>query len=204
MNYARDICILSQNDLIRAGCFDMKAAIHICEETLTEYAAGNIIFPDKVSVVFDQATQDRINCLPAGLKKSNIYGMKWVSVFPENPHKRGLPNLSAVVLLSEMESGFPIAFMEATLCSNIRTAAMSALAAKYLANPTPATIGFIGAGEQAKSHFLAMAAQFPSIKHCLVSSRTKKSEQLFIEQMKRFHPEICFVACHGHSPDLPG
>ena len=125
MNYARDICILSQNDLIRAGCFDMKAAIHICEETLTEYAAGNIIFPDKVSVVFDQATQDRINCLPAGLKKSNIYGMKWVSVFPENPHKRGLPNLSAVVLLSEMESGFPIAFMEATLCSNIRTAAMS-------------------------------------------------------------------------------
>ena len=197
MNYSRDIYILTQNDLIRAGCFDMKAAIQVCEETLAEYAAGNVIFPDKVSVVFNQDTQDRINCLPAGLKKQQVYGMKWVSVFPENPHKRGLPNLSAVVLLSEMESGFPVAFMEATLCSNIRTAAMGALAAKYLSNPTPTTIGLIGAGEQAKSHFLAMKAQFPSIERCMISSRTEQSELLFIEQMRRFYPEVHFVACRS-------
>lgn len=195
MNYARDICVLTQDDLIKAGCFDMTAAIGVCERALTDYAEGNVIFPDKVSVVFDQKTQDRINCLPAGLKNDRVYGMKWVSVFPENPHKRNLPNLSAVVLLSEMVSGFPVAFMEATLCSNMRTAAMSALAAKHLAVKSPETIGFIGAGEQAKSHFLAMKAQFPSLKTCNVSSRTVQSELHFAEQMKRFHPDVCFVTC---------
>lgn len=195
MNYTRDICVLTQEDLIKAGCFDMAAAIHVCEDALTEYAKGNVIFPDKVSVVFDQQTQDRINCLPAGLKNDKVYGMKWVSVFPENPHKRDLPNLSAVVLLSEMVSGFPVAFMEATLCSDMRTAAMSALAAKHLAVKSPEVIGFIGAGEQAKSHFLAMKAQFPSLKICKVSSRTAQSEERFKEQMMRFHSDVGFVTC---------
>lgn len=197
MDYKRDICILSQKDLMDAGCFDMNAAIAVCEQALTDYARGNVIFPDKVSVIFDQATQDRINCLPAGFLNEKIYGMKWVSVFPGNPHERGLPNLSAVVLLSELESGFPIAFMEATMCSNIRTAAMSALAAKYLANPESQVMGIIGAGEQAKSHFLAMKAQFPGLAVCRVSSRTLESEQTFIRQMSRFHPDVEFVPCGG-------
>lgn len=201
MNYNRDICILSQKDLMDAGCFDMAKAIEVCEKALLDYAEGDVIFPDKVSVIFDQATQDRINCLPAGFKKDKIYGMKWVSVFPENPHKRDLPNLSAVVLLSEMESGFPVAFMEATMCSNIRTAAMSALAAKYLADPDASIIGIIGAGEQAKSHFLAMKAQFPGITQCRVSSRTEESEQTFIRQMSKFHPDVTFVPCRGNHAD---
>lgn len=195
MNHSRDICILTQKDLVAAGCFDMKAAIKVCEDALLDYAAGNVIFPDKVSVIFDEKTQDRINCLPAGFRNAQVYGMKWVSVFPENPRKRDLPNLSAVVLLSELKSGFPVAFMEATLCSNMRTAAMSALAAKYLANKMPTAIGFIGAGEQAKSHFLAMKAQFPTITHCRVSSRTNPTEQKFIEQMARFHPDVHFTPC---------
>lgn len=198
MNYSRDICILSQDDLIKAGCFDMASAIDVCRQALTEYASGSVIFPDKVSVIFDEATQDRINCLPAGLRSKNIYGMKWVSVFPENPHKRDLPNLSAVVLLSEMTSGFPVAFMEAALCSNMRTAAMSALAASYLAIPDPKTIGFIGAGDQAKSHFLAMKAQFPGLERCFVASRTETSENRFVEQMKKFHPDTEFIPCRGN------
>lgn len=195
MEYSRDICILSQDDLIKAGCFNMAAAVKVCEEALREYAEGKVIFPDKISVIFNEETQDRINCLPAGLRSKKVYGMKWVSVFPENPHKQDLPNLSAVVLLSEMVTGFPVAFMEATLCSNMRTAAMSALAAKYLAVENPETIGFIGAGEQAKSHFLAMKTIFPSLKVCKVSSRTEASEMRFVEQMQKFHPDTHFVVC---------
>lgn len=198
MEYSRDICILSQDDLIKAGCFDMGAAVKVCEDALREYAEGSVIFPDKISVIFNEETQDRINCLPAGLRDKKVYGMKWVSVFPENPHKRDLPNLSAVVLLSEMVTGFPVAFMEATLCSNMRTAAMSALAAKYLAVERPETVGFIGAGEQAKSHFLAMKAMFPGLKTCKVSSRTGLSEQRFVEQMQKFHPDTDFVVCSGN------
>ncbi len=196
MNFQRDICVLTQQDLIKAGCFDFTSAIQVIEKTLVDFSKGRIIFPDKVSVIFNESTQDRINCLPAGLIDEKIYGMKWVSVFPENPYLKNLPNLSAVILLSELENGFPIAFMEGTLCSNMRTAAMSAIAAKHLARREPKNIGFIGTGEQAKSHFLAMKNVFPSIKKCSISANSEKSEELFIEQMSRFHSEVKFTASH--------
>lgn len=198
MNFKRDICILTQQDLMDAGCFDMEAAVHVAEEALVAYADGDVIYPDKVAMVFDQTTQDRINCLPAGFHSKKVYGMKWVSVFPNNPHSRNLPNLSAAILLSEIESGFPIVFMEGTMCSNMRTAAVSAVAAKYLAVDFPKSIGFIGCGEQAKSHFLSMKAVFPSIKVCRISSRTETSEQKFEEQIHRFAPDVEFIRCKNN------
>ncbi len=187
--------IITQNDLYKAGCFDIPNAIDVIENAFLEREAGRVIFPDKVAQVFDQVSQSRINCLPAAV--NDIYGMKWVSVFPENPRKYQLPNLSAVVLLSRLDTGFPVAFMEGTLCSNLRTAAIGAVAAKYLAKKDAETIGFIGAGEQAKAHFLTMMAVRPGIRECRVSSRTVKSEQKFAEQMKRFYPDVDFVCCNG-------
>jgi ornithine cyclodeaminase/alanine dehydrogenase-like protein (mu-crystallin family) len=124
--------------------------------------------------------------------------MKWVSVFPGNPSLYGLQNLSAVILLSELKYGFPKAFMEGTLCSNLRTGATAAVAAKYLAKKDSEVIGFIGAGEQAKCNFMMMASVFPSLKVCKVASRTTKSEQVFIEQLSKLYPKIRFVACESN------
>lgn len=193
----RTLLILSQKALVDAGCFDFSASIRVAEDAMRSYAQGDILYPAKVSTIFDEETQNRINCLPAGLKKEKIYGMKWVSVFPMNPHLKGLPNLSATILLSETETGFPLALLEGTMCSNLRTAAVSTVAAKYLAVREPEIIGMIGAGEQAKSHFLAMHTQFPSIRRCRVSSRTEATEQTFIRQMRRFVPDVEFIGCQS-------
>ncbi|MGP1435890.1 MAG: ATP-binding protein [Phocaeicola sp.] len=191
------ITIITEDDLLKAGCFNVQEAITVTEMAFRKRAEGSVIFPDKVSVIFDEKSQNRINCLPAGLKKDNVYGMKWVSVFPGNPHLYGLQNLSAVILLSELQHGFPKAFMEGTLCSNLRTAATSAVAAKYLARKNSKVIGFIGAGEQAKTHFMTMSSIFPNITTCKVSSRTTKSEKKFIQQMSRLYPHIEFIACNN-------
>ena len=103
--------------------------------------------------------------------------MKWVSVFPPNPVKHGIQNLSAVIILSEIEHGFPIAFMEGTLCSNIRVGTMGAIAAKYLARPDSQSIGFIGAGEQAKMHLIAMKTAVPSLSVCRVAAKDAEEEE---------------------------
>lgn len=187
--------MITQHDLYRAGCFDVPNAINVIEKAFLQYADGKVIFPDKIAQVFDQESQSRINCLPAAV--NNIYGMKWVSVFPENPKRYQLPNLSAVILLSELNTGFPVAFMEGTLCSNLRTAAVGAVAAKHLAKKDAEVIGFIGAGEQSKAHFLTMMAVRPGIRECRIASRTAKSEQKFAEQMGRFYPEVSFVCCNS-------
>lgn len=189
------VTIISEEDLIKAGCFNVPEAIAVTEQAFKKRIEGSVVFPDKVSVIFDAKSQNRINCLPAGLTRDNVYGMKWVSVFPGNPHHYGVQNLSAVIVLSELEHGFPKAFMEGTLCSNLRTAATSAIAAKYLAKPDSKVIGFIGAGAQAKSHLMAMLSIFPSIEICKVASRTIKTEQKFISQMKKFYPSLNFIGC---------
>lgn len=193
----RTIRIISQSDLITAGCFNIPEAVCEVEKAFYKYAQNKIIFPDKVSVIFDEASQNRINCLPAAVLDENVYGMKWVSVFPENPYLYNLPNLSAVILLSELKYGYPKTFMEGKLCSNLRTAATSAVAAKYLASDNTEVIGFIGAGEQAKTHLMALLYVCPNIKICKVASRTLKSERKFIEQMRNFYPELKFVACNS-------
>ncbi|RGH48445.1 ATP-grasp domain-containing protein [Coprobacillus sp. AM37-9BH] len=198
INSNMDVRIITQDDLVNAGCMDISAVIDVCEQAFIEYAKNNVVIPDKISVIFNQETQDRINCLPAAILKERIYGMKWVSVFPNNPHLRNVPNLSAVILLSELKSGFPVAFMEGSLCSNLRTGAVGAVAAKYLSRENSEIIGFIGAGEQAKSHFLSIMNVKPNIKICKVSSRTHKSELKFIEQMKRFYPHVRYVACNSN------
>lgn len=198
MDYTNNVTILTQQDLIDAGCMDFKAAAQVIEQAFVAFAEGKVLFPDKVSVIFDQNTQDRINCLPAAMLQDKVYGVKWVSVFPQNPHTYNMPNLSAVSILSELTTGFPIAFMSTTMCSNMRTASVGAVAAKYLAKKDSSTIGFIGAGEQAKSHFLAMKSMFPKIKECRISSRTAASETIFASQMKKFYPDMNFVCCNSN------
>lgn len=66
-----------------------------------------------------------------------------------------------------------------------------------MARKNSENIGFIGAGEQAKTHFLALMNVMPTIKKCFVSSRTLQSEKKFVEQMIKFYPKVQFVLCNS-------
>lgn len=126
----------SQEDLLGAGCLDIHMAMQAAQEGIEAFDQGDVMFPEKIVQIFNDETQERINCLPATFKSRKICGVKWVSVFPPNPVKHGIQNLSAVIILSEIERGFPIAFMEGTLCSNIRVGTM----VLWPPNTLPATI----------------------------------------------------------------
>lgn len=180
----------SQEDLLGAGCLDIQMAMDAANNAIQAFESGDVIFPEKIVQIFDDTTQERINCLPATFKGDGICGVKWVSVFPPNPVKHGIQNLSAVIILSEIERGFPIAFMEGTLCSNMRVGAMGALAAKHLARSDSTSIGFIGAGEQAKMHLIAMKSAVPAITECRVAAKDTSEEDEFIRQMSPILPDV--------------
>lgn len=186
----------SQEDLLASGCLDVRMAMQAAEGALKAFHDGNVIFPDKIVQIFDDTTQERINCLPATFKTHKICGVKWVSVFPPNPAKHGIQNLSAVILLSEIEHGFPIAFMEGTLCSNLRVGSMGAIAAKYLARQDAHTIGIIGAGEQAKMHLVAMKTALPTLQVCKVGAKTEAEEEQFIREMSPILADVKIVGTH--------
>lgn len=187
---------LSQEDLIEAGAFDLGLAREALKTGLFKFKDNRILFPDKIVQIFNEETQERINCLPATLLDEKVCGVKWVSVFPPNPRRYGVQNLSAITVLSEIEKGFPICVMDGTLCSNIRVAAMGATAAEVLAKKDAESIGFIGAGEQAKMHLLGMKSVRPSLKVCKVASISNAEEEAFIRDLSPLLPDMEFVACN--------
>lgn len=168
-------------------------AMDAAEKAIMDHERGEVLFPEKIVQIFNDDTQERINCLPATFKNHKVCGVKWVSVFPPNPVRFGIQNLSAVIILSEIEHGFPIAFMEGTLCSNIRVGTMGALAAKYLARQDSQSIGFIGAGEQAKMHLISMKTAVPSLEVCRIASKDTAEEDQFVSEMQTILPEMEFV-----------
>jgi ornithine cyclodeaminase/alanine dehydrogenase-like protein (mu-crystallin family) len=192
---------LSQEDLLDAGCFDIRMAIEVAEKAMLPFEDHRIMFPEKIVQIFNQASQDRINCLPATLLDEKICGAKWVSVFPRNPKRFDVQNLSAIFLLSEIETGFPVAVMEGTLASNMRVAAIGGVAAKHLARKDSKSIGFIGAGEQAKMHLLAMKVVRPGIKECRVAAKTAIEEEQFIDQLSPLLPDMTFIRANTVARD---
>jgi ornithine cyclodeaminase/alanine dehydrogenase len=86
--------------------------------------------------------------------------LKTVTVSPENPG-RGLPAINGAILALDAETGLLKAVLGANWITAHRTAALSAVAARRLADPASATIGFIGCGVQAHSHLTAFREMFP-------------------------------------------
>lgn len=192
------IRVISQEDVAEIFRGNADGIYGIIEDSFQKYLKGDIIMPDKISQIFDEKTQNRINCMPATLIDEKICGMKWVSVFPSNAPKC-VQNVTGIMLISELETGFPIAVIDGTLSTKMRTAAVGCTAAKYLAPSKVETIGIIGAGEEARMHFTLLKHLFPTIKECRVSSLNTEIEQGFIDKFQDIVPDVKFVTCNNDS-----
>ncbi|QTE67402.1 hypothetical protein JNO48_09320 [Clostridiales bacterium] len=192
-----EIHLISQKDQISAGCVNYKDIFAVIEEAFRQYHRGNIILPEKISQIFNNETQDRINCMPSTLLENNICGVKWVSVFPNNPKRYAISNVSGIIVLSEIKRGYPFAVMDGTLITALRTACMGAIGAKYLARKNSTIYGSIGAGVQARAHFKAIKYAIPNITTCYVASRTEESEKDFISELSTDYCDVEFIPCHS-------
>ena len=86
--------------------------------------------------------------------------LKTVAVCPENPG-RGLPTINGAIIVLDAETGLLCAVLGANWITAQRTAALSVVPARRLADPASETVGFIGCGVQAQSHLTAFSDQFP-------------------------------------------
>ena len=86
----------------------------------------------------------------------------------------GLPQINGLVTLLDGETGVPVAVIDGNWVTAIRTAGLSVTAAKYMANPTASTMGFIGSGVQAQSHLKLFADMF-ALQHIKIFGRGQKN-----------------------------
>lgn len=140
----------------------MKLVHHIgVEKVLTDIAA-NIEHDFKRWEIFDKTAripahsdEGVIELMPTS--DGEVYGFKYVNGHPKNM-KEGLQTVTAFGLLADMRTGYPVMLSEMTLLTALRTAAMSALAAKYLAPKGAQVMAVIGNGAQSEFQCLGFKA----------------------------------------------
>ncbi len=110
---------------------------------------------DKTPRVASHSAVGVIELMPTS--DGEMYGFKYVNGHPRNT-RAGLQTVTAFGLLAEVETGYPVLLTEMTILTALRTAAMSALAARHLAPAGATTMAMIGNGAQAEFQALAFRA----------------------------------------------
>lgn len=131
-----------------------KLVLELVKSAYLSHNQGATVNPDSYFLLLPEKANARVIALPAYLGGSvNKIGIKWIASFPDNI-KTGQPRASAVLLLNEYETGYPIACIEAAGISAARTAASAAVATSVLVTLQQAiTVAFVGAGVIARTIF---------------------------------------------------
>lgn len=129
----------------------------ILETMFHHKAAAQTDMPPKLGI--HPAPDSFLHAMPASIPPLSAAGVKWVSAYPHNA-SRGLPQVCATIILNDIESGLPIAILDGALITAARTAAASALAARYLAKRDATTLAILGCGTQGRSHLRAFLDAF--------------------------------------------
>lgn len=110
---------------------------------------------DKIPRVASHSRDGVIELMPTS--DGALYGFKYVNGHPKNT-KSGLQTVTAFGVLSDVDSGYPLLLSEMTILTALRTAATSAIAAKYLARNGAKTMALIGNGAQSEFQAIAFKA----------------------------------------------
>ena len=142
---------LSESD-IRA-VLPMPDLIGAMETALAAFSSGQVLQPVRPVVEMGEAAF--FAAMPGFMRDPAVLGAKLVAVIGAN-QARGLPTHRASILLLDPETGALIALMDGRLITEMRTAAVSAVSAKYMVRADAAVLAILGSGVQARSHLAAL------------------------------------------------
>jgi alanine dehydrogenase len=149
---------------------------------------GHAQTPPKQYLFINRYNGD-LRTMSAYLEETDVVAVKVVNCHPEN-RKYGLPTVMATIILIDPRTGAPTAIMGGTMITALRTAAAGAIAAKYLANPNPKTVGFVGAGTQARTQLMGLQLVFETIEEVRVWDLNEKAAVKYVEEMKMKYSQV--------------
>ena len=144
--------VLSKQDVQQA--VPMREAIEIVKGAFAQLSAGKAVAPLRTQLPVDRHEGVTL-FMPAYLSESDGLGIKIVSVFPRNL-ERGLPTIFALVVVVEAATGRPVAVMDGTYLTALRTGAASGAATDLLARQDARVAAIFGAGAQGRTQLLAV------------------------------------------------
>lgn len=151
--------VLTQADV--ATVIDMAAAVDAVSAAFAAHGRGETQMPVKVYLDLPQHDGD-FRAMPAYFAGSA--GVKWVNSHPRNPERHGLPAVLGMYILSDPVTAAPLAVMDATLLTAVRTGAAAGVATRALARADARTVGFVGCGVQARTLLQALRVDRPHLR----------------------------------------
>lgn len=165
-----------------ASRLDIDKLIDAMEKALIAFSTGAVIQPLRMRVLDKEVDGDM--CLMPAI--TDIFCVKIVGNYPRN-HELGLDSHNAVIVAFDRRTGIARAVMDGTYVTQMRTSAVSAMAARHLAPPNAKILAILGSGAQARGHFETMR-RIRSFDEIRVWSRNP-------EHAKRFADEIGAKLC---------
>jgi ornithine cyclodeaminase/alanine dehydrogenase-like protein (mu-crystallin family) len=153
----RKLRFLSGRDVAQA--LPMREAIEAMREAFRQLAAGQVVLPPRTHIASTAPRGDAL-FMPSSLPADGRMGIKVVTIFGGNA-AQGLPVIQAIMLVLDAATGSPLAVMDGTTLTAIRTGATSGLATELLARPDASVAALFGAGPQARTQLEAVCAVRP-------------------------------------------
>ena len=210
MGYPKiDFLYLNEKDMIEAGVLDAAGCIETMRDTMELFGKKDFLlggpnadehglqmnFPQKSDIEgfpLDDGPDRRFMAMPAYLGgRFHIAGQKF---YGSNSHNAalGLPRSILMVTLSDVDTGAPKAIMSANLLSAMRTGAMPAMAATYLANKDSEVLSLLGPGVINKCALMCYMEVLPNIQKIKIRGSSSKSKTALAmkEFIKETYPQV--------------
>jgi len=173
---------LAEADVRTAG-LPMGTLVKALEDAFRDLGEGRAEVPPKIGV--HPSASSFFHAMPALWPAGSAAAVKWVGSFPGN-RDRGQPSISALLVLSDPLEGRPLAVMDGRWLTVRRTAACSALSARFLARSGARSLGVLGCGLQARAHVEAFRAVLP-LERVRAFDRHPERAAAFAEDVAREH-----------------
>ncbi|EZP78869.1 ornithine cyclodeaminase [Parageobacillus genomosp. 1] len=174
--------VLSEREI--QSVYTIEDAIRDVEAILREERSGKLQNPERTVLNFPERDAS-VLYMPCAA--SSMAAVKVVSIFPHNL-KHGKPTTQGVIVVTNTETGEHAALLNATYLTRLRTGAVCAIAAKYLARRDASRLAVIGTGAMAREQVAGMLAVRPITKMFLYN-RTKEKAEQFAAYIREAYPE---------------
>ncbi|MBE9065560.1 2,3-diaminopropionate biosynthesis protein SbnB [Leptolyngbya cf. ectocarpi LEGE 11479] len=190
------ILYLSQSDIKQLGGAFSPLYVEAVSQALILHAQQDVVQPLKPYLRWRGDAghiADRIIAMPAYIGgRDPVAGLKWIGSKHDNPTSRGLERASALITLNDPESHYPIAVMEGSLVSGMRTAAVSAIATRHLAKSDFSHVACVGCGVIGRMQLSTLLEQFPSITTIHLFDLNSLAAKRLAERLQQQFPKTEF------------
>jgi len=167
---------------------EMKDVLGAVENAYRHKGLGKVQMPPKAYLFYEKFNGD-LRTMPSYVEDMDVSAVKIVNVHPDNAKNFGMRTVMAVLVLVNPHTGAPLAFMDATHITDMRTGGASAVASKYLARPNPKILGIIGCGNQARTQMLALITQFGHFDEVRLYDMFPEKSKALAREFRRHYKE---------------